>query len=365
MDNRDLFRQAADVLEHGQPVSLVTVISTTGSTPGKTGSKMLAFGAAPVSAGTVGGGRVEAVAIEAARQLLGTPACRVLSFDLGKSPDDDDGICGGTLELLVESFDATDVELFRSLAESAAQEHDCLIVSLCSVTERPFKRVLSRQDVAATIGSLDRGSVCLPDLDAVAENLLLDGCGGATIPVGETRVFLEPLSGAPTLILCGAGHLAQHVARCASAVGFRIVVCDDRAEFANPSRFPDAAEVVVSDFARAFDRIRMGRLAYIVIVTRGHRCDEIVLEKALKTKARYVGMIGSRQKTAAVLHRLRERGVAGEELERVFAPVGLSIGARTAEEIALSIVSELVKVRRLGDAAPIAHLSLLPRDRHA
>jgi xanthine dehydrogenase accessory factor len=119
--------------------------------------------------------------------------------------------------------------------------------------------------------------------------------------------------------------------------------------------------VIVEDLDRIFDKVPVHKDSYVVIVTRGHASDEIVLERAVRTDARYIGMIGSRNKAQTVLQHLRDKGVPGELLNRVYSPMGLAIGAMTAEEIALSVVCELVKVRRLGDAAEVDHLTMSRR----
>jgi xanthine dehydrogenase accessory factor len=174
--------------------------------------------------------------------------------------------------------------------------------------------------------------------------------------------FIESLVVPPTVVLFGAGHVSSHIARYARFVHFRVVVCDDRPEYANHERFPDADEIVVEDFGRAFDRMQIDAYSYLVIVTRGHKYDGIVLEQAVRTGARYIGMIGSRRKTLTLLQKLRDKGVPQERLDRVYSPIGVSIGAVTAEEIALSIVCELVKIRRLGDEPGIGHMSVSQRE---
>jgi len=292
MDDIELYRKAISLLDSGQHVALVTVAATTGSTPGKVGFKMLVFDRGKSTAGTVGGGLVEAKMIEEAARMLDRPASRTFRFELAGTAEDEKGICGGSVELSIETFDA------------------------------------------------------------------------AALPVLEERARAaeENLADAPTVILCGAGHVSYFIARYAKGVHFRVTVCDDRAEYANPQRFPDADEIIVEDVERIFDRVQADDRSYIVIVTRGHMYDRTVLEQALKTPARYVGMIGSRRKTLTILEKLREQGIPQEQLNRVYSPIGVSIGAVTPEEIALSIVCELVKIRRLGDQSPINHMTLSRRE---
>ena len=292
MDDLELFRKAISLLDGGQHVALVAVTATTGSTPGKLGFKMLVFDGGKGTAGTVGGGLVEAKMIEEAAKMLDRPASRAFRFELAGTGQDEKGICGGSVELTIETFDAA----------------------------------------------------ALPRLEERA------------------RAVKEDLTQAPNVILCGAGHVSYYIARYAKGVHFHVTVCDDRAEYANAQRFPDADEIVVEDVERTFGKVRVDNHSYIVIVTRGHTHDTIALEQALKTRARYIGMIGSRRKTLTILEKFRGQGVPQEQLDRVYSPIGLSIGAVTPEEIALSIVCELVKIRRLGDEAPIGHMTLSRRE---
>lgn len=166
---------------------------------------------------------------------------------------------------------------------------------------------------------------------------------------GDTEVFIEPIQVAPRLFIFGAGHIGVPLARMARLVGFRITVVDDRAEFATQARFPEAAELVVGDFATVFERLNVTPNSYIVIVTHGHKGDETVLEGALKTPARYVGMIGSKSKNATVFAHLLAKGATQAELDRVHAPIGLRIMAQTPEEIAVAILGEIIQVKH---AAP-------------
>jgi xanthine dehydrogenase accessory factor len=376
MDNIDLFRKAASALEEGRPLALVTVIATTGSTPGKVGYKMLVFGEGQGIAGTVGGGRVEAKMIEEAVKSLGSPRSRLFRFELGKTPDDEDGICGGSVEFLIETFDETALPLFRELSAVADSDDSGVLVSILSPDGLPRKIHLTNADQIEALGRVGLAPPHPPigamkmvgqappyeEIAAAVKEVAATGNAGIRAFAGDVDAFIEPLAKLPTVILCGAGHLSYDIARYAKSVHFRVIVYDERREFANRERFPDADDVIAEDFGHIFDRVRVDENSYIVIVTRGHRCDEIVLEQAVRTEARYIGMIGSKQKTLTLLQKLREKGVAKESLDKVYSPVGVSIGAVTPQEIALSIVCELVKIRRLGDEAGIAHMSLSRRE---
>ena len=163
---------------------------------------------------------------------------------------------------------------------------------------------------------------------------------------GDTELFIEPITGAPHLFIFGAGHIGVPLARMAVIADFKVVVIDDRLEYATTARFPEAAEVIGSDFQAAFAKINVSPESFIVIVTHGHLGDEAVLAEALKTPARYIGMIGSKSKNEAVFNHLQTRGFTQDDLSRVHAPIGLPIRAQTPEEIAVSILSEMIQVRR-------------------
>ena len=163
---------------------------------------------------------------------------------------------------------------------------------------------------------------------------------------GDTEVFIEPVLSSSTLLIFGAGHISLALAKIGKLIGFKVAVIDDRSEFANQARFPEADLILTEDFNAAFSKLTINKSSYIVIVTRGHQHDEQVLELALGTEPNYIGMIGSHTKNKAVFSHLLARGIPQERLDQVHAPVGLEIQARTPEEIAVSIMAEVIKVRR-------------------
>ncbi len=168
---------------------------------------------------------------------------------------------------------------------------------------------------------------------------------------GTLEVFIEPILPVSQLYLFGAGHVALNLYKVARIAGFDVTVVDDRESYANRERFPEAHEIYADDFEKAMAALAPGENSFVVIVTRGHRDDMRVLRWAVGTPARYIGMIGSKRKVIAIYKELQKEGIARAKLERVHAPVGLDIGAVTPEEIAVSIVAEMIAVRRHATAA--------------
>ena len=162
---------------------------------------------------------------------------------------------------------------------------------------------------------------------------------------GIVEIFIEPL-GRPTVHIFGAGHIARQLAPLVEMVGMKCVVIDDRPQFANSEHFPASSEVIVSDFEECLEKLMISPASFVVIVTRGHKYDHLVLSKAIKTTAGYIGLIGSKPKIARIYKMLRKEGVSQERLDEIHAPIGLDIGSRTPEEIAVSIAAELVAHRR-------------------
>ncbi len=182
---------------------------------------------------------------------------------------------------------------------------------------------------------------------------------------GTLEIFVEPLLPQPMLYIFGGGHVSLAVARAASAAGFGIGVIDDRASFANMERFPMATAVHAS-YQEAFEKLKPNASSYLVIVTRGHKDDMRVLAWAVRTPARYIGMIGSKRKVISVYKALEREGYSPEEFEHVNAPVGLDIGALSPEEIAVSITAEMIAVRRNAKNLPhkavkLARAASLPK----
>lgn len=180
---------------------------------------------------------------------------------------------------------------------------------------------------------------------------------------GTLEIFIEPVLPPALLYIFGAGHVALELYKAARNAGFDVVVTDDRDTYANRERFPAAREVIAEDFDSAINRLNPGASSFVVIVTRGHHDDMRVLRRAVQTRARYIGMVGSKRKAITVYRALLEEGLQPELFDRVYSPVGLDIGANTPEEIAVSIMAEIVGIRRGAERA-LPHMSWFLTGRH-
>ena len=178
--------------------------------------------------------------------------------------------------------------------------------------------------------------------DAAYDNGLI--CGG------QLSIFVEPVVPQPRAFIFGGGHISKSISKVATIAGFASVIVDNREAFANRERFPEADEVFAEEYEDVFPKLAVRDTSYVIIVTRGHRDDMRVLRWAVETNAKYIAMIGSKRKVIGVVKELEKEGVPRSAFERIFAPMGFEIGAITPEEIAVSIVAEMIAVRRAPDS---------------
>lgn len=203
--------------------------------------------------------------------------------------------------------------------------------------------IMDNGSIEGTLGSAELDS----NAAGRAQTAIRENKSGLVEIEAGLKVFLNVLSSDAQLIVCGAGHIAIPLTRFAHRLGFRVTVIDDRSDFASPSRFP-GCKVIAENFTVALRDLHFSPATYVVVVTRGHEHDVDCLVEVLKKKTLYVGLIGSRRRVRFVLEMLAAQGISKTRLKEVFTPIGLPIGAESPEEIALSIVSELVCVRRKG-----------------
>jgi xanthine dehydrogenase accessory factor len=343
---QDFSQQVCELLEQGQDLVVATIMHHRGSTPRTAGTRMLVLRDGR-DRGTIGGGLLEARVTAKAREVLDRRRPHLMFLDLGH--DDVAGvdmICGGEVEVLLDYLrpDKPLLDLFRRRRRLWAAGEEGFLVTTAVLSETGIER--TDHCLVEAEGRI-RGDVPFaPDL---LEALLKETRKTADMQVVDFenfRVVVEPTMRPKTVFLFGAGHVSQPTARLAAMVGFRVVVLDDRLEFANRQRFPEADEVrVLPGFDAAFEQLPVSSHSFVVIVTRGHLYDKTVLGRALETDAGYIGMIGSRRKRDAIFQALLSEGFKRTDLRRVHAPIGLEIGAETPEEIAVSIVAELIRVR--------------------
>ncbi|MCG6905535.1 MAG: XdhC family protein [Desulfobacteraceae bacterium] len=337
---------AARLLDEGQTFVLATIVSRHGSTPRTAGTRMIVTAYGRIR-GTIGGGLVEANVIEAAGGVLQSKRPLLMPFDLTRSEVAAmDMICGGRLEVLLECVrpGSPAAGVLRGWRDAIGRREACQLVTVirfagAAVADTDHLLIQDRRVVV--------GGRSLPD--EALERILDAGDGAAglrSVALGGDLAVVEAVLPGEIVYLFGAGHVAQPTSRLAAFAGFRVVVVDDRPEFASRERFPDAEEVrVVPDFVVALNGCRHDPEAFVVILTRGHLHDKTVLAQALRTDAGYIGMIGSRRKRDQIYAALGQEGFTEADLQRVSSPIGLPIGAETPEEIAFSIVAELIQVR--------------------
>ncbi|GAP15938.1 xanthine and CO dehydrogenases maturation factor, XdhC/CoxF family [Longilinea arvoryzae] len=323
----------------GEPFALATVIDRSGSAPRSAGARMLVRRDGGI-VGTVGGGILEAQVQRLAARMIEEQAGVISSYQFnGKDAAEMDAICGGQVEVLVEGLNPTEPQTglaLQGLADAVGGHRKSWWLTVVNKGSASTTHTLVQAD-GTTIGTLPVG---------LAIEKILDIRQVAMIDLDQQQVLIEPNFPAETAYIFGAGHVARSLAGFTSAVGFRTVVLDDRADFANRERYPNAdAVIVLESFADPFKGISIDRDSFIVIVTRGHQNDLIVLSRALKTDAGYIGMIGSKRKCALIFENLRQQGYKEEDIQRVHAPIGIQIAAETPEEIGISIVAEMIQAR--------------------
>lgn len=339
-----IYPELLKLLAAGERVALARVIQLTGSGPRSAGAKMLV--SAGEALGSIGGGLLEAEVKAWAKEVLasGRPLCRTMSLSHDQAAESG-MICGGQVELLVEPFDGanvSDLHLFSNMERLMQSRQRGFLITAVQQSSHQIQTTHVLLD--------DEGSRIFGHLEISDEPAMIDRARKRSQAflwqMGTLRFFIEPLAPLETVYVFGAGHIAESLVPLCKMVGFQVMVVDDREDFANPTRFPTADEILVPDsFSAAMDDLSIGRDGYVVIVTRGHAGDQTVLTRALRTNAAYIGMIGSRSKRDAIYRVLGEEGFSPVDLKRVRCPIGVAIGADTPQEIAVSIVAELIGVR--------------------
>jgi len=340
----EIYEECVRALQAGRNIVLATVFEAKGSAPRTAGAKMIVRSDGS-SMGTVGGGRLEHDAIQAARSLFDSRQSEIHAFELtGTDVAGMDMICGGRGEIWLHFMDAgnaNNLEVCRATANVLARREKAWLI-----TAIDNEGLQKKRQYGLIAG--DRSVTGFLHMDQSDVNRWVDESEGLSVYtdiIGPQRYLIESIRPGRTAFVFGAGHVSQQVVPLCDNVGFRTVVLDDRAEYACRSRFAQATEIIVMESFEYWSGLTIDAGSFIVILTRGHIHDKTVLAQALRTQAGYIGMIGSRRKRDKIYQALREEGFTQQDIDRVHSPIGMDIGAETPAELAVSIVGELIKVR--------------------
>jgi len=361
---RELLRELTAALDQGRDFVYCSLVETRGSTPQKAGAAMLVF---PDGGqfGTLGGGCVEAEVKQRALRVLGASGSRpeVLTFHLDDNYGWDDGlICGGRMAILADPVAASNgrpksasenyYRLYRELVDKGQGCTEAVILGDPTLDIPIGSRFLFDSNGQPSAGTVDK-----PVPHLVTENLI--PLERRPQPAVRHGIAYLPILPRITLLVVGGGHVGKAVARLAADVDFDIWVLDDRESYASRQRFPRAQRILVGDIGSQLQKLLPKDITpstFCIIVTRGHAHDEEALYHLVRSAAGYVGMIGSKRKIKLIYEDLMAKGISTEGLRKVHAPLGFAIGSQTVDEIAVSIVAELIACRNLGKTIPAARI---------
>lgn len=347
----NIAEEAVRLLEAGEGFALATIITHEGSTPCNPGAKMLVRKDRSI-VGTIGGGLLERDAQDAALEVIKNKIPYLMYYCLNAAEAGKQGMaCGGETEVFIDYADPeekTYLALFKELYKILSKGKSAWFGFYS-----PKKAGTDKTMQKCRLCLLPHSGEHIGDLQIDAEPLKrmrkFSGYSEFDLPNGR-RLFIQCVGTEGNIIVFGAGHVSQKLVPMLSMLGFETIVMDDRKEFASVERFPTASKVmVIPTFDRdIFAKVKCGESTYCIIVTRGHAHDMEVLDQCLSKNPRYIGMIGSLPKRNAVYEALKAKGRTEEELSKVYSPIGVSIGAQTLEEIAISITAEIIRVHRTG-----------------
>ena len=349
MPNTSRYGMIVEFADSGRPFAAAVVLKADGSTPQRPGARAVLDAAGNVF-GTLGGGAVEAEAQRRAVEACRSKRPTVFDFTMDNASARDAGaICGGSMRVLIDPTARDDREAYASAAGAMEARRRGILLTRLRGTFHVTVAVewFTEDELPPKIDGLAADALrrCLErEKPELVEHQ-------AERPETLSEVFVEPVIPNPVLLIVGGGHVGQALALQALQVGFEVAVLDDRREFTNPDLFPPGIATHCAAIPSGVANFPITRDTYVVLVTRGHEHDAAALEACVHKPAAYIGMIGSKRKVSLVREHFIESGLAtDEEFDRVFAPVGLDIGAVTVPEIAASITAELIAIRRQGRA---------------
>lgn len=367
---RELFQEIIDILQSGETVAMATIVKRKGSVPREVGAKMVVQRGGKIS-GTVGGGCGEAEVWRSALNVIDTQRPSMVQVDLTEEiAMESQGVCGGIFDVFVQPWhnaSLPDQPAMQGIAyaiSSALEGEQAIVLATVIAGGGTWRSYIGRQMLIYEDGETI-GDLRLPGAPAgltsqfaqAAQNAIVTGkpqvdkvgtSSAAGQPGTWAEIFIEPFVPRPVLLIAGAGHIAVPLAALAHQMNFSVSVTDDRSSFVNRERFPSAKQLLQGDIEAILRNYPITPRTHIVLVTRAHAHDVQGLRAIIDSPAAYIGMIGSQRRVWAVFKLLHQEGVPAEKLARVRAPIGLDLGGASPEEIALSIMAEIVMLRHDG-----------------
>jgi xanthine dehydrogenase accessory factor len=345
----DVLAEIAGSRDGDPRFAVLVVLGAAGSTPGRTAARAIAYEDGRLS-GTIGGGAVEGESHRRALEAIATGRTLTLDFSMaGDSAADSDPICGGSMRVLIDPHAHRHRAACAAAVEARRRRESGVLLTVVHGTapDSATVRFVSEHAIAAE-DDFPGVETLQQALSRERPMLVVDN---GSCPEQRREVLVEPLRPQPQLVIAGGGHVGQAVAGLALAVGFDVLVIDDRPEFTQSERFPNGVVTRCGEIAGQLASLPLGRDAYVVLVTRGHRDDAAALAACIDKPLAYLGMIGSRSKVRKIREEFLQSGLASAaEFDRVYSPIGLDVGSVTVPEIAVSIVAQLIAVRRRGTA---------------
>jgi xanthine dehydrogenase accessory factor len=342
---QDILREASSWINAGEPVVLATVVHTWGSSPRETGAQMV-FTPSGKVAGSVSGGCVEGAVIESGLQTLRSHQAQLLHFGVANETAFEVGLaCGGDIDIFVRPLDPV---FFNKIKSEMDAQHPSAIITILEGPAQLAEQEYIITEIGVISGDLE-GSFAQPVLDAGRQALLEGQSRIVTLQdeAGEqVRLFINTILPSPTLVMVGGVHIAVSLAAIAKTLGFQTIVIDPRRTFSSEERFPGVDRLIQSWPQEAFEEITLTRSTCVTMLTHDPKIDDPAIKIALDSPVFYIGALGSRRTHQTRRERLLEDGLTEAQLDRIRAPIGLDIGAKTPEEIALSIMAEIVAARR-------------------
>lgn len=350
---KNIFSELLNQLEKDNPLALATIIKTVGSSPQVPGASAL-FSHNKLMAGTLGGGLLEAEAQKKASEALKEKDTILCQFSLNAELYSEKGaICGGEVQILIDGCPEKQQKTYNHITQSLKKRNSGVLLTSINLVsgekvnisrhwiEKKTKKTVKTEEL---ISRFKQGVE--KDFFEGKPRLLQRGENLFSSPSEKNLLFLEPVSPLPQLVILGAGHIGRVVAHLGSLLDFEVTVIDDRPEFANKKRIPDADHIVAEDTRQFLKKCPVSPDTYLVIVTRGHQHDSEALRQVISSNAAYIGMIGSHRKITLMRKQfIEKKWCEAYEFDRIYAPIGLDINSKTVEEIAISIAAQLVMVR--------------------